>query len=67
VHWIHGGASELPNLALLCYRHHWMVHEGKWQLVRSDDGRMLTILPALALFLGSSADVYAVFCILMRP
>ena len=67
MHWIHGGASDLPNLALLCYRHHWMVHEGKWQLVRSDDGRMLTIPPALALFLGSSADVYAVFCILMRP
>jgi len=22
-----------------------MVHEGKWQLVRSDDGRMLTIPP----------------------
>src|SRR6266699_2800238 len=44
-HWIHGGASDLHNLALLCYRHHWMVHEGGWQIVRSDDGRMLTIPP----------------------
>ena len=45
VHWIHGGATNLPNLVLLCYRHHWMVHEGAWQIVRSDDGRMLTVPP----------------------
>jgi hypothetical protein len=32
---------------LLCYRHHWMVHEGGWQIVRGDDGRMLTIPPAV--------------------
>jgi Domain of unknown function (DUF222)/HNH endonuclease len=47
VHWIHGGTSDLPNLALLCYRHHWTVHEGNWQLVRSDDGRILTIPPTV--------------------
>jgi len=46
VHWIHGGSTDLSNLILLCHRHHWMVHEGGWQLVRSDDGRMLTIPPA---------------------
>src|SRR5437879_7576948 len=44
-HWIHGGPTDLHNLVLLCYRHHWMVHEGHWQIVRSDDGRMLTIPP----------------------
>ncbi len=44
-HWIHGGTNEPPNLTLLCYRHHWMVHEGNWQIVRADDGRMLTIPP----------------------
>ena len=33
VHWIKGGGTDLPNLVLLCYRHHWMVHEGGWQLV----------------------------------
>jgi len=32
---------------LLCYRHHWMVHEGNWQIVRDDDGRMLTIPPTV--------------------
>jgi len=45
VHWIHGGSTDLSNLILLCHRHHWMVHEGGWQLVRSDDSRMLTIPP----------------------
>jgi hypothetical protein len=47
VHWIHGGSTDLDNLILLCHRHHWMVHEGKWQLVRADDGRMLAIPPAV--------------------
>jgi hypothetical protein len=46
-HWIHGGSNEPPNLTLLCYRHHWNVHEGGWQIVRGDDGRMLTIPPAV--------------------
>ncbi len=46
VHWIRGGPTNLPNLCLLCYRHHWMVHEGGWQIVRTDEGRTLTIPPA---------------------
>jgi Domain of unknown function (DUF222)/HNH endonuclease len=45
VHWIHGGGSDLDNLILLCHRHHWMVHEGGWQIVRGDDGRIFTIPP----------------------
>ncbi len=47
VHWIHGGATDLPNLVLLCYRHHWMVHEGEWQIVRSDDGCIHAIPPVM--------------------
>jgi hypothetical protein len=47
VHWIHGGTTDLDNLVLLCHRHHWMVHEGNWQIVRGDDGRMLTIPPTV--------------------
>ena len=47
VHWIRGGGSDLPNLALLCYRHHWNAHEGSWQLVRTEDGRILTIPPTV--------------------
>ena len=48
-HWIRGGPTDLPNLVLLCYRHHWMVHEGNWQIVRIDDGGILTIPPLPAL------------------
>jgi hypothetical protein len=48
VHWIHGGPTNLPNLALLCYRHHTMVHEGGWQIIRSDDGHIVTIPPVTA-------------------
>jgi Domain of unknown function (DUF222)/HNH endonuclease len=47
VHWIHGGPTDLSNLVLLCYRHHWMVHEGKWQIVRSDDGCIHTVPPLI--------------------
>jgi hypothetical protein len=46
-HWINGGTNEPENLTLLCYRHHWMVHEGSWQIVRDHDGRMLTIPPTV--------------------
>jgi len=45
LHWIHGGATELDNLVLLCYRHHHMVHEGGWQLVKADEGRILAVPP----------------------
>ncbi|MHB8587684.1 MAG: hypothetical protein ACYDA0_02380 [Candidatus Dormibacteraceae bacterium] len=45
VHWIHDGTNELPNLALLRHRHHWTVHEGSWQIIRGDDGRLLTVPP----------------------
>ncbi len=46
MHWIHNGPGDMPNLTLLCYRHHWMVHEGGWQIVLASDGRILTIPPA---------------------
>jgi hypothetical protein len=50
VHWIRGGPGDLPNLTLLCYRHHWMVHEGKWQLVKTDEGVFLAIPPQLDVY-----------------
>jgi hypothetical protein len=46
VHWGHGGDTNLHNLVLLCHRHHWSVHEGGWQLVRTDDRRVLAIPPS---------------------
>src|SRR5712692_3732741 len=47
VHWSHGGGSELDNLIVLCHRHHWMVHEGSWQIVTGEEGRFLTIPPTV--------------------
>ena len=44
-HWIDGGGSDLPNLVLLCHRHHWLVHEGLWQIVKQQDGNYLTLPP----------------------
>jgi hypothetical protein len=43
IYWTRGGPTDLDNLLLLCYRHHWMVHEGAWQIARDDSGRTLTI------------------------
>jgi hypothetical protein len=37
-------------MVLLCHRHHTMVHEGRWQLVRTDDGRWLTVPPGPGMF-----------------
>ena len=53
VHWIHGGTTDLDNLVLLCRRHHRMVHEGGWQLVKCEDSQIVTIAPSSP-FMGKS-------------
>jgi hypothetical protein len=40
--WSRGGASDLGNAAWLCAFHHWLVHEGKWEMRRADDGFSFT-------------------------
>ena len=45
VHWMHGGATDLDNCVLLCKRHHRTVHEGDWRLIRTDDGKIVTLAP----------------------
>ena len=45
IHWAHGGGTELGNLVLLCNRHHWLVHEGGWQLVLTEEGGLRAIPP----------------------
>jgi hypothetical protein len=61
VHWARGGATDLSNLVLLCYRHHWMVHEGGWQLARADGDQMLAIPPQMDLHeqLARGPDILA--------
>jgi hypothetical protein len=41
VHWADGGPTALPNLILLCRRHHRMVHERGGFRLEMDDGRPL--------------------------
>ena len=43
--WGHGGETELQNLVSLCQRHHWMVHEGGWQVLRADDRGIVVVAP----------------------
>jgi hypothetical protein len=45
VHWLHGGPTDLGNLALLCRAHHRAVHEGGWRLGRDSDGRLTATPP----------------------
>jgi hypothetical protein len=44
-HWLHGGPTNLANLALLCRAHHRAVHEGGWRLGRDPDGRLTATPP----------------------
>jgi hypothetical protein len=44
-HWLHGGPTDLANLALVCRAHHRAVHEGGWRLHRDPDGRLAAVPP----------------------
>ncbi len=44
-HWTQGGPTILPNLVLLCRRHHRMVHEGGWGLRCGEHGRWGLVPP----------------------
>jgi hypothetical protein len=44
-HWLHGGSTNLANLALVCRAHHRAVHEGGWRLARDPDGRLTATPP----------------------
>ncbi len=47
VHWTHGGSTDIENQILLCGRHHWKVHEGGWQLIKTEDGRVVPVAPTI--------------------
>jgi hypothetical protein len=56
VHWIDGGSTDLDNLVLLCRRHHRMVHEGHWQVIKTDEGQIVTIAPTVTFGLPRGPD-----------
>ena len=47
-HWIFGGGGEIENQLLLCGRHHRLAHEGGWQIVRTDEGEVMTVAPLVS-------------------
>jgi hypothetical protein len=49
IHWATGGPSNLPNMVLLCYYHHRLVHEGGWHVIKS--GREFRFLPPERIFM----------------
>ncbi len=61
MHWTKGGSTDLDNLTLLCRRHHWLIHEGGWRLVKTDDGGMHAVPPQLDIFqqLARGPDIEA--------
>jgi hypothetical protein len=44
-HWADGGKHRMPNLVLLCRRHHRMVHEEGWRLAWAQDGKLAAVPP----------------------
>jgi hypothetical protein len=43
--WVNGGRTRREDLRLVCRRHHTMVHEGGWRLLRGDGGQMVAVPP----------------------
>ena len=56
MHWIEGGETDVGNLVLLCRRHHRLVHEGGWQLIKTDDGELVTVAPVTRFGLQPAQD-----------
>jgi hypothetical protein len=56
VHWISGGETRLDNLILLCNRHHRMVHESGWQLIKAQRGKLIAIPPVVTLGMPRGPD-----------
>jgi len=45
ISWVKGGKTDKDNIVLLCYRHHYLVHEGKWVMVLKENREVVVIPP----------------------
>src|SRR5438067_805975 len=55
VHWVDGGETNLENTVLLCKRHHRMIHEGGWKLIKVE-GKIVSIAPTVTFGLPRGPD-----------
>jgi len=46
--WLLQGTTDLPNLILLCRRHHTLIHQTRWTITRKVDGTVTFTHPARA-------------------
>lgn len=46
--WLAKGETDLPNLILLCRRHHTLIHQTRWTIIRRADGTVAFTHPARA-------------------
>ena len=49
------GGTDRATMVLLCYRHHCRVHEGGWQIARTDEG-VITVPPLGGYVAGCTPD-----------
>ena len=49
------GETKTETMVLLCYRHHWRVHEGGWQIARTEEG-VITVPPLGGYMPGCTPD-----------
>jgi hypothetical protein len=40
-HWADGGRTDLDNLVLVCWWHHWFIHESGWHITRDLNGNAI--------------------------
>ena len=56
-HWVHGGATSLANLTMLCHSHHRDVHDGGYSARRGEDDVLRFFTPMGALLPPRPAQV----------
>jgi hypothetical protein len=45
-HWARGGPTDLDNLLTVCTAHHDLIHEGRWSVTRSPEGKLTWFRPS---------------------
>jgi hypothetical protein len=45
-HWARGGPTDLWNLITVCTAHHHLIHEGRWSVTRSPEGKLTWFRPS---------------------